>query len=157
MPDAGTEHEPFLGTFIIQGQLPYYREMGVPAAEYQIYGSIAQTPWAMKALWGTLSDSLPIGGYPKGGYIVAVSAIGFAAFAVLAAVPIGVEQAELAAIAGCGILQQLEHHAHGALRQAEGEEEAARSRAILALGVHRFHGLVGRVGAQACTGARARR
>ena len=88
-----------LGTFIIQGQLPYYREMGVPAAEYQIYGSIAQTPWAMKALWGTLSDSLPIGGYPKGGYIVAVSAIGFAAFAVLAAVPIGVEQAELAAIA----------------------------------------------------------
>lgn len=72
--------------------------MGVPAAQYQIYGSIASTPWSMKALWGTLSDSLPIFGYAKGGYIVAMSVLGVGAFAVLASVKLDVEQADLAAV-----------------------------------------------------------
>jgi hypothetical protein len=87
-----------LGTFIGLGQLPYYREMGVPAAQYQIYGSIATTPWSMKALWGTLSDSLPIFGYPKGGYIVVLSCVGVASFAVLASVEIDLPQAQIAAM-----------------------------------------------------------
>lgn len=87
-----------LGTFIGLGQLPYYREMGVSAAQYQIYGSIASTPWSMKALWGTLSDSLPIFGYPKGGYIVVLSFVGVGAFAVLAAVPIEEDQSQISAV-----------------------------------------------------------
>ena len=39
----------------------------------QIYGSVSITPFAMKALWGSLSDSLPLLGYHKRTYIVAVS------------------------------------------------------------------------------------
>ena len=32
-----------LYTVVVLAQLPYYREMGVGAAQYQIYGSIAMT------------------------------------------------------------------------------------------------------------------
>ena len=82
---------------VVLSQLPYYREMGVGAAQYQIYGSIANTPWAMKGLIGAVSDAWPLGGYNKRGYIVGAAALGVASFALLAAAPFTPEQARICA------------------------------------------------------------
>ena len=87
-----------LGTFLALGQLPYFRDMGVDAADYQIYGSIATTPWAMKALYGMLSDSVPLCGWHKRGYIIGVSVVGVAAVSTLAVVELPLEQASVAAM-----------------------------------------------------------
>ena len=82
---------------VVLSQLPYYREMGVGAAQYQIYGSIANTPWAMKGLIGAISDALPLGGYHKRGYIAGSCVVGVASFALLAAVPFAADHARICA------------------------------------------------------------
>eukprot|EP01051_Picozoa_sp_SAG22_P007056 SAG22_NODE_484_length_9912_cov_23.425150_6_plen_299_part_00 len=87
-----------VASFIGLGQLPYYREMGLSAAQYQIYVSVSTTPWSMKALYGLLSDTLSCCGYRKRGYIIFCSTIAVAVFAVLAAVPFEEETAVIAAI-----------------------------------------------------------
>eukprot|EP01043_Picozoa_sp_COSAG02_P022719 COSAG02_NODE_1189_length_13995_cov_7.850101_5_plen_188_part_00 len=83
---------------VVLSQLPYYKTMGVGAAQYQIYGSIANTPWAMKGLIGALSDALPLGGYHKRGYIVGACVVGVASFALLAAVSFGPDEAKVCAV-----------------------------------------------------------
>lgn len=87
-----------VASFIGLGQLPYYREMGLSAAQYQIYVSVSTTPWSMKALYGLLSDTISCCGYRKRGYIVFCSAIAVAVFATLAIVPFDIETAVIAAI-----------------------------------------------------------
>jgi hypothetical protein len=82
---------------VVLSQLPYYKTMGVGAAQYQIYGSIANTPWAMKGLIGALSDALPLCGYHKRGYIVGACVVGVVSFALLAAVPFGADEAKVCA------------------------------------------------------------
>eukprot|EP01044_Picomonas_judraskeda_P000293 COSAG03_NODE_12_length_22635_cov_7.308307_2_plen_219_part_00 len=82
---------------VVLSQLPFYREMGVGAAQYQIYGSIANTPWAMKGLIGGVSDALPLCGYHKRGYIGGVCVVGVVSFALLAAVSFGPDDAKVCA------------------------------------------------------------
>ena len=83
---------------VVLSQLPFYREMGVGAAQYQIYGSIANTPWAMKGLIGGLSDALPLCGYHKRGYIGGACVVGVVSFALLAAaVSFGPDDAKVCA------------------------------------------------------------
>jgi hypothetical protein len=87
-----------LGRFVALGQLPYFLAMEVTAADYQIYGSVALTPWALKALFGPLSDSVSLCGYHKRYWIVVMSLLGVGAFVVLASVDFGLEQAPIAAV-----------------------------------------------------------
>jgi hypothetical protein len=82
---------------VVLSQLPFYREMGVGAAQYQIYGSIANTPWAMKGLIGGVSDALPLCGYHKRGYIGGACVVGVVSFALLAAVSFGPDDAKVCA------------------------------------------------------------
>ena len=82
---------------VVLSQLPYYREMGVGAAQYQIYGSIANTPWAMKGLIGAVSDALPLCGYHKRGYIAGACVVGMVSFALLASVSFGAGEAKVCA------------------------------------------------------------
>jgi hypothetical protein len=82
---------------VVLSQLPFYREMGVGAAQYQIYGSIANTPWAMKGLIGAVSDALPLCGYHKRGYIGGACVVGVVSFALLAAVSFGPDDAKVCA------------------------------------------------------------
>eukprot|EP00929_Paragymnodinium_shiwhaense_P012810 TRINITY_DN120703_c0_g1_i1.p1 TRINITY_DN120703_c0_g1~~TRINITY_DN120703_c0_g1_i1.p1 ORF type:complete len:585 (+),score=47.20 TRINITY_DN120703_c0_g1_i1:140-1894(+) len=56
------------------GQLPYYKSRGVSSIEYQLMRTVARTPWSLKGLFGTMSDSWPIGGYHKR-YWMALSGI----------------------------------------------------------------------------------
>ncbi|CEM22134.1 unnamed protein product [Vitrella brassicaformis CCMP3155] len=44
-------------------QLPYFRELKLDGVQYQTNMTISWTPWAMKGLFGALTDILPIGGY----------------------------------------------------------------------------------------------
>ena len=82
---------------VVLSQLPFYREMGVGAAQYQIYGSIANTPWARTGLIGGGSDALPLCGYHKRGYIGGACVVGVVSFALLAAVSFGPDDAKVCA------------------------------------------------------------
>lgn len=64
-------------------QLPYFKKLGVNGELYQSYGTVASTPWSLKAAIGLLSDTIPLFGYHKKYYIIFVSILGTASFAAL--------------------------------------------------------------------------
>lgn len=77
--------------------LPYFKALRTTGERYQAYGTVARTPWAMKAAIGLLSDTVPIFGYNKRPYIILVSVIGSVAFGILGFAPIPARLAPLAA------------------------------------------------------------
>jgi len=79
-------------------QLPYFKKnLGITGTEYQAYGTAAMTPWAMKALIGTISDAVPLGGYHKRNYILLAAVGGSVAYTLLATLKIVPSAAALAA------------------------------------------------------------
>lgn len=87
-------------------QLPYFKNLGITGTEYQAYGTAAMTPWAMKALIGTISDAVPLGGYHKRNYILLAAMGGSLAFVLLATLHITPSWAALAAfLLFCGQLE----------------------------------------------------
>lgn len=79
-------------------QLPYFKKnLGITGTEYQAYGTAAMTPWAMKALIGTISDAVPLGGYHKRNYILLAAMGGSLAYVLLATLHITPSWAALAA------------------------------------------------------------
>ena len=87
-----------LYTFIEVGKLPYYQSIGVTGSEYQRLAIAASTPWAMKALFGAVSDAVPLCGYSKSVYILVTAVLGTGAFALLATVQLSSDSANLAAV-----------------------------------------------------------
>lgn len=87
-----------LYTFIEVGKLPYYQSIGVTGSEYQRLAIAASTPWAMKALFGAISDAVPLCGYSKSIYILVTAILGTGAFALLATVQLSSDSANLAAV-----------------------------------------------------------
>lgn len=79
-------------------KLPYFRNMGVSGERYQSFGTVADTPWAMKSAIGLLSDAVPLFGYHKRAYMIIVSVAGSLALAVLGFVEIPGRLAPLAAL-----------------------------------------------------------
>jgi len=86
-----------LYTFIDVGKLPYFQSINVGGSDYQRLSIAASTPWAMKALFGAVSDAVPLCGYSKSVYIVFTAIVGTAAFALLATVELNQDSAEVAA------------------------------------------------------------
>lgn len=78
--------------------LPYFKNLNITGDKYQSYGTVAQTPWALKAAIGLLSDTVPFFGYHKSSYILLVSVMGTICFAVLGAVQLGPSSAPIAAL-----------------------------------------------------------
>ncbi|CEM16026.1 unnamed protein product [Vitrella brassicaformis CCMP3155] len=74
-----------LWSFIWLGQLPYYKEIGIDGSSYQTLFFVALMPWAMKGLFGVMSDVQPLFGYHKRPYLV-IGAISATAAALLLAV-----------------------------------------------------------------------
>ncbi|KAG8458950.1 hypothetical protein KFE25_004284 [Diacronema lutheri] len=70
-------------------KLPFYKQAGVGARAYQQYDIVTKTPWALKALFGALSDLLPLCGYGKQTYMTAVSLVGGISCVALAIVTSG--------------------------------------------------------------------
>jgi len=65
-------------------QLPYFKKgLGVTGERYQSFGTVASTPWSMKAAIGLLSDTVPLFGYHKKYYIILVSIMGTLSLCVL--------------------------------------------------------------------------
>ena len=87
-----------LYTFIEVGKLPYYRKIGITGTDYQRLAIAASTPWAMKALFGAVSDAFPLCGYSKSVYVVITVILGTGAFAMLAVVQLTVDTATYAAV-----------------------------------------------------------
>lgn len=74
--------------FIQGAQLPYFKNLGVDGAQYQMFGVIAVTPWAMKGIVGALSDTFPLGGYAKRYYMLLACILGSASLCTLASLPV---------------------------------------------------------------------
>lgn len=55
------------------------RDHAVSGPQMQVYRAVAMLPWAMKPLFGLLSDSLPVMGFRKAPYIIITSFIAAAA------------------------------------------------------------------------------
>lgn len=47
-------------TMIMSAQLPYFKSIGITGQRMQSFAIVASTPWAMKAVIGIVSDSMPI-------------------------------------------------------------------------------------------------
>jgi len=88
-----------LFSFLTAGLLPYFKSyLHVTGAQYQDYSTIALSPWGMKAIFGTVSDLLPIGGYHKRYYLVIAGVSSATCFTVLAAADLTPAFAPLAAL-----------------------------------------------------------
>jgi hypothetical protein len=82
---------------IYMTQLPFCKKaLSVDGADCQTMGAIAATPWAIKGILGVVSDTVPIAGYHKSGYLFIAAGVGTLAVAALAALPI--ESASIAAL-----------------------------------------------------------
>jgi hypothetical protein len=55
---------------ITSAQLPYFKSIGITGQQYQSYGTVASTPWAMKAAIGITSDAVPLWGWHKRPYML---------------------------------------------------------------------------------------
>lgn len=78
--------------------LPYFKHLNITGDRYQSYITVAQTPWAMKAAIGLLSDTVPFFGYHKRSYILLVSVFGTVCFAIIGGVQFNEALGPLAAI-----------------------------------------------------------
>lgn len=74
----------FAGKFLLLDPPP--EGLGLTAAEMTAFTGIAMTPWIFKALYGLLSDRVPICGYKRAPYIVIAGICGCIANAGLAGV-----------------------------------------------------------------------
>lgn len=83
---------------VLNAALPFYKNLGISGDRYQSYGTVAGTPWAMKAAIGLLSDSVPLFGYHKRAYIVIVSVVGAVSLCVLGLVQLEPKSAAIAAL-----------------------------------------------------------
>eukprot|EP01063_Lacrimia_lanifica_P008469 TRINITY_DN1550_c0_g1_i1.p1 TRINITY_DN1550_c0_g1~~TRINITY_DN1550_c0_g1_i1.p1 ORF type:complete len:679 (+),score=277.85 TRINITY_DN1550_c0_g1_i1:93-2039(+) len=78
-----------LSTVLGQVQIPFYRDyMPTSGADYQKYTTFASTPWALKAMFGAISDSVPIRGYHKVPYMIAATFLGAGAYVALWLMPV---------------------------------------------------------------------
>lgn len=82
---------------VVNAQLPFFKSLGVTGDKYQSFGTVAQTPWALKAALGLLSDTIPLWGFHKRSYIVLVSIGGTIAFSILGFVQLNHVLAPIAA------------------------------------------------------------
>ena len=79
----------FLVQVIQTADLPYFRDyLGVGAAEYQRLQVFYMTPWAAKALIGTISDLFPLGGFHKRNYCLLACVLGAASLCTLGLLPL---------------------------------------------------------------------
>lgn len=78
--------------------LPYFKNLNITGDKYQSYGTVAQTPWALKAAIGLLSDTVPFFGFHKKSYILLVSIVGTICFAILGAIQLTPTLAPIAAL-----------------------------------------------------------
>lgn len=78
--------------------LPYFKRLNVTGDRYQSFGTVAQTPWAMKAAIGLLSDTVPFFGYHKRSYIILVSVLGTICFALIGSIQLTEALAPVAAV-----------------------------------------------------------
>ncbi|CDF36377.1 unnamed protein product [Chondrus crispus] len=88
----------FIFQMATSAMLPYFKNLGVTGDKYQSYGTVAQTPWALKAAIGLLSDTVPFYGYHKTSYILLVSVFGTICLGVLGSVQFTPYLAPLAAL-----------------------------------------------------------
>merc|ERR1719393_913264 len=75
------------------------REYAVSGPKLQVYRAVIMLPWAMKPVFGLVSDCFPIFGYRKAPYIIAASIAAVCAHATVGFMPAGSIQIRL--LVGC--------------------------------------------------------
>ena len=82
---AGESLEGFAEQYIFLDPAP--RGYGVSASYYEALDSLAFFPWMCKAVYGLLSDTVPIHGFHKTGYLIISGTVGVVSFGALAGFP----------------------------------------------------------------------
>jgi len=78
----------FIATIVQVGQIPYYKDfLMIPAERYQSLKTVAGVPWAMKSMFGALSEAFPILGYHKRYYIIISAGLALVALFFLGTLP----------------------------------------------------------------------
>merc|ERR1712176_168859 len=72
-----------LFTCLHLNMLPYFKLLGVNGDRYQSFRTLSITPWSLKPLIGTISDTTPLFGYHKRWYIAVACLGGVVSFVVL--------------------------------------------------------------------------
>lgn len=72
-----------LMTLTMGSMMPLFKSLGVDAAKLQIYGAVVMTPWALKPIFGVLSDIIALGHYHKRYWMIHSILIGTACAIVL--------------------------------------------------------------------------
>eukprot|EP00931_Biecheleriopsis_adriatica_P036424 TRINITY_DN20987_c0_g1_i1.p1 TRINITY_DN20987_c0_g1~~TRINITY_DN20987_c0_g1_i1.p1 ORF type:complete len:604 (+),score=104.67 TRINITY_DN20987_c0_g1_i1:108-1814(+) len=82
---CATQHilKGFVANLVGQARPYLYRSFKVPAPQVQVYSGIVGLPWAMKPIMGLISDIMPIGGYHKAPYMLAMTILSIVAFLVI--------------------------------------------------------------------------
>ncbi|CAD7925329.1 unnamed protein product [Amoebophrya sp. A120] len=74
----------FAGTFVGQPERFIYKSYHISGPQVQIYMGVSGLPWALKPIFGLLSDLVPINGYNKRPYILGASFLGVTSMLFLA-------------------------------------------------------------------------
>jgi len=93
----------------------------VPGPQMQIFGGVAQLPWAMKPIIGMMSDLVPVGGFHKMPYIFLTTCLGLVACATVGLVP--QEHLSITRIVGCFFLMSLMYSTADLLTEAKYAEK----------------------------------
>jgi len=111
----------FVASFVAPSTQFLYASYKIPGPQMQIFGAVAQLPWAMKPMIGLVSDAFPIRGMNKAPYILAASVLGIAACATIGAVP----QSNLAIerLVACLFLMQMQFSTCDLLTEAKYAEK----------------------------------
>ena len=83
---AGESLEEFAEKYIFLDPAP--RGYGISASYYEALDALAGFPWICKAVYGLLSDTVPIRGFHKTGYLIISGTVGVVSFGALAGFPL---------------------------------------------------------------------
>ncbi|CEL94626.1 unnamed protein product [Vitrella brassicaformis CCMP3155] len=88
--------------------LSYFRALGLDGVSYQTSMTIALTPWAMKGLFGVVTDTQPIGGYHAKWYMFIANVVGVIGLLGLATLPHSIARRQVWSVGGFLFLGQLQ-------------------------------------------------
>jgi len=105
---AATEHilKGFVYTFTSQALSFVFASYGVNASQMQILTGIVTLPWAMKPIFGMMSDLFPIWGFKKMPYMFVSSIYGVASMLAIGLLPDGFMSVNM--LVACLILSQIQ-------------------------------------------------
>lgn len=92
----------FVWGFVLNSIDWLMRDYNIAGPKIQVYKAVIMLPWAMKPVFGLLSDAVPVFGYRKAPYIIAISALAVVCYGLIGFSPAGSLSIDL--VVGCLVI-----------------------------------------------------